>query len=1073
MLRRFLVGALCFVLGFATCIASIVGVGWFAYSKISLESLEKAGLVEVDENSFRDPEAEVDITKLTLKGLVAELGELSKLSEPVSIDTLIERYRLKLPEETLKLLPAGVRSLPLEELLSGDGADKLLAVMRVEDLYPFLPADLLSEPAKEALAGKTLGEVATLNLGNLLSDVKLGYLLGVKYEKNTATGEYEPIYRNPDQPTMPELLSEVNAAELLDLFANGGDIAEIFGKYMNDALVSHFFGSFMDLSDFPLGGVLEGKTFGDVLAYDEASGSYNLVLSELLGGSFAELFGFTPIYHDETAKDFIIGWTDKNGEPVYGIMRGMATVSPSTLLLGSVDVAVLLADVYLGDVLSYRPTFDDEGNITVWRDADGNAASGIMEPLVSLKLGEITDGSFDFRAILDGVYVGDLLSYTPVKDDPLDPDRITGWTKDGASVKGIDLAMANIDLGRLLGDDTYEIGSAFDSLLLGELLGYERRDGVWYEAAGSANKVSELYATVADLSIGSLISGESDLESVLSGLYLGDLLNYEKTVDGGVITWCETRKDAGGNLILDGAGNPKLFPVSALYARIADLTVGEMTSADFSFASIFDGLCLGEVLGYTHDGAWYETKSDGTKGEKLGGVDAALAEIDLGDLLSGEGFDMTAVFKNVYLGEALGYEKGEKLSGDGEAERYRWYKVQKNPDGTTTRLGEIDGIESRISSYKLGALIDGSAEIKTEDLIKGMTIGEILGYTPYYRIDGEGALTDEIEYWCDSDGNRVTGLMAAIAGEEVTALSDGTLMSKIKLGDALDYYYDSGKGAWLVSAPTAENPNPDRVGGIMGVLADKKVSQLSTAIDGVYIGEIMGYVEKAGTWYEVYDESDPSRCVKASGVMAAFAGLTVAEMSNSSAVSSAINDVALGEALGYYYNSSNGKWYASKEPGAAVVDGVMGALADTKIGGLSARLESAKIGELLGYTYDGGVWKDGETAVAPIINKICGATFDTLNSTLDHLTLGDIFTDADLSSGFLALLGGDLASRKAIELNSVPSEATTAIQSAKIGSLMACGILNIDPIAQGKLDLLSSGWRDLTIEQFINFVVGH
>ncbi len=1116
MLRRFLIGVLCFVLGFATCIASIVGVGWVAYSKISLRSLEKSGLIEVDENALRGEGAEVDITKLTLEGLVAEVSKLSRLEEAVSLDLLIERYRLKLPEQTLKLIPEGVRGLPLTEILSERGIEKILESTEVEYLYTFLPSDLLSDPAKEALADKTLAEVAELDLGHLLSDVKLGYLTGVKYEKNAKTGEYEPVYGNPEQPSLNEMLSEINAAELLDLFANGGDIAELFGKYMNDVLVSHFLGAFMDLSDMPLGGMLEGKTFGEVLVFDEKTGVYSLSLGTLIGGTFAELLDLTPIYHDAETEDFIIGWRDAKGEPVYGVMRGIAEKSVETLLSENFDVMALLSDVYLGDVMSYRPTFDGEGNLLTWKDAEGNAASGIMAPLVELKLGEITGGSFDFVSVLDGVYVGDLLSYTPVKGDPLDPDRITGWTKDGTPLTGVELATASIDLGRLLSDDTYKIGSAFDSLLLGELLGYEKRDGVWYEA-GKNERASELYAKVAELSVGALISGEADFESVLSDLYLGEM---------------------------------------------------------------------------------------------------------------------------------LGYEKGERISGDGEEERYKWYKIEKNPDGTTTRIGEVDGIEARIASYKLGALINGTAEINAEELITGMTIGEIMGYTPHYQTDGDGEPTDEIDYWCDGNGIRVTGLMAAIAGEEIAAFEDGTLMSRVALGDVLGYYYDSENGVWLVSAPSDGQPTPARVGGIMGVLADKKVdqlstavdgvfigeimgyvekngtwyevydgtdpsrnvkasgvmaafagltvgrmsdadavtaamnkvklgdamgyyydtangvwleseggervggitasfvdltvgemsdpntvteamntvtlgdamgyyyvstngvglvsapidgqptpakvdgimgvlagkkiNQLSTAIDGVYIGEIMGYVEKSGTWYEVYDGTDPSRNVKASGVMAVFAGLTVGEMSDPSAVTGAINSVTLGEALGYCYKESNQTWYESSAADAKPVSGVMGALAGTKIGGLSAKLESARIGELLGYE-DGGrnsagavIWKDGGSDVAPIINKICNCGLGDLSSTLNSLVLGDIFTKSELESGFFRLLGADPAS---IELKDVPTEATEAVKMATIGALMDAELLEIDAYSDSLSALcMSRGkdrdyWKTLTFQRFIAFVV--
>ena len=1306
MLRRFLVGFLCFVLGFATCIASIVGVGWIAYSKISLESLEKSGIIEIDEETLRGEGAEVDITKLTLAGLVAEISKLSTLEEEVSINLLIDRYQLKLPEETLKLIPEGVRDLPVTDIFSDKGVETVLATTKVEYLYTFLPSDLLSDPAKEALKGKSLGEVAELNLTYLLSDVKIGYLTGVKYEKNDETGEYEPIYKNPDQPSLSELISEINAAELLDLFANGGDIAELIGKYMSEVLVSQFLGAFMDLSDLPLGGAMEGKTFGEVLIYDEATGVYNLSLSALLGGSFAEMLDLTPIYNDPASKDFVIGWQNSKGESVYGVMRGIAGKSLSDLLSGGFDVMKLMNDVYLGDVMSYRPVFDGNGEIVSWKDADEKAASGVMASLVELQLGELTDGSFDFASVLDGTYVGDLLGYTPVKDDPLDPERITGWTKDGVAVKGVDLAaagidlgrlmsddtydistafdslrlgellgyekrgdswyeaagsdvevarlyaeiadlsvgemtaggfdfatvfedlylgdvlghmldggvwyeknpdgtrgeqlsavdatlagisigdrtdggidmatvfdglylgdllgytpikddpldperitgwtengtalsgvdlaMANIDLGKMLGDDDYEVSSAFDSLLLGELLGYEKRGDSWYEAAGSDVEVSELYAAVADLSVGALMAGNADLEGTISGLYLGDLLNYEKVVNGTEITWYETRTDGSGNVILDGDGEPKLFEVSALYARIADLTVGEMTAPGFSFQSVFEGLLLGDVLGYTYESdAWYETKPDGTRGEKLGAIDAALSDMDLGELLRGDGFDLTSVFSNVYLGEALGYEKGEKTSADGDPERYRWYKIEKNPDGSTTRLGEIDGIEARLASYKLGALIDGSAEIKTEDLISGMSIGEIMGYTPYYKTDGDGEPTDEIDYWCDKNSVRVTGLMAAIAGEEITTLENGTLMSKIKLGDALGYYYDEDDCVWLVSAPIDGQPKPEKVSGIMGVLADEKVDQLGTAVDEVKIGEIMGYVEKNDGWYEVYDETDPSRNVKASGVMAAFAGLsvgkmsdssavteamnkvklgdamgyyydtdsgswlvsapidgqpkpakvggitaafvdlTVGQMSDSGAVTGAVNGVTLGDALGYYYNKDNGKWYESAEPGAKVVGGVIGALVDTKIGDLSTRLESAKIGELLGYTYD-GVWKDGETAVSPLINKICEARLDSLGSTLDALTLGDIFTAEEIDSTAFFKLLQDPAT---IKLEDIPEKATEAVQTATIGALMNAGLLKLADGTQSQLNAIctfggkdASYWKTLTIEGFITFI---
>ena len=813
------------------------------------------------------------------------------------------------------------------------------------------------------------------------------------------------------------------------------------------------------------------------------------------------------------------------------LYASIADLSVGALISGEVDIEATLAEIYLGELLGY-----DKRDGTWYESKTSDVKiSELYASIADLSVGALISGEVDIEATLAEIYLGELLGY-----DKRDGTWYESKTSD-VKVTEFYALIADLSIGDLTSGEV-DLEQTLADLYLGELLGYDKREGTWYESKTSDVKVTELYASVADLSIGALISGEADIEATLAELYLGDLLGYEKRGD----TW------------YDGKGSST--KLSRLYAEIAALTVGEMTSGDFRFASIFDGLFLGDVLGYTHDGAWYATNPDGTKGAALGKIDAALAGIELGGLLGGDGFDLASAFASVSIGDALGYYY------DGSD----WYESSA-PDAA-----KVGGIKARIAGYRLGALIDGSLVIDPAQLISGMTIGEVMGYTPVYKLDTLGEPTDEIDYWCDADKNRVTGFLASIAGEEIASLENGSLMSKLSLGDALGYYYDgsdwyesSAVGAakvggimgvlanqkidqlgaaidgvyigeilgyskhgedWYevyIEEDSSENvkasgimaafagltvadmsradtvsaamnkvtlgdalgyyydgsdwyessdADAEKVGGIMGVLADKKIDQLGSAIDGVYIGEILGYSKHGEDWYEVYIEEDSSENVKASGIMAAFAGLTVADMSRADTVSAAMNKVTLGDALGYYYDGSD--WYESSDADAEKVGGIMGSLASEKIGGLSSKLESARIGELLGYTNDGGTWYDGTKEVTPIINKICNATFETLNATLEHLTLGDIFTEEQLSSGFLALLGGDLASRKAIELSTVPDEATSALQNAKIGTLMSCGILNISSEAQTKLDAWSAlagggDWRNFTIEQFINFVVGH
>jgi hypothetical protein len=238
----------------------------------------------------------------------------------------------------------------------------------------------------------------------------------------------------------------------------------------------------------------------------------------------------------------------------------------------------------------------------------------------------------------------------------------------------------------------------------------------------------------------------------------------------------------------------------------------------------------------------------------------------------------------------------------------------------------------------------------------------------------------------------------------------------------MGYYYDNTSGKWLESQPTASNPTPAEI----------------------------------------------------SGITASFADLTVGEMGDGDVITDTINGITLGEAMGYHYDGTN--WLESapsaSNPHPAKVTGVMAALAGTEIGNLSARLDDAKIGELLGYSKDGGIWKDeGGVAASPLINKICDAKLNELDSTLDHLCLGDVFTDADLSSGFFSLLGEDLASRKAIELSEIPDAASSAVQNSTIGKLIDCGLLTIETPTQAILNVTHPNWKTYTIEEFIEALV--
>ena len=129
-LTRFLALLVCFVLGFMSFAGILVGIGYVAYNHVSIDLLNKFG-ANIQTDELFDPDAEVPIDALTIKGIVEEIQLMATLGEEIDIDDLIERYGLTLDEETDKLIPEGLRHLPLATIFGQDGLYYVLSVISV------------------------------------------------------------------------------------------------------------------------------------------------------------------------------------------------------------------------------------------------------------------------------------------------------------------------------------------------------------------------------------------------------------------------------------------------------------------------------------------------------------------------------------------------------------------------------------------------------------------------------------------------------------------------------------------------------------------------------------------------------------------------------------------------------------------------------------------------------------------------------------------------------------------------------------------------------------------------------
>ncbi|MBQ8414810.1 MAG: hypothetical protein IJX58_06175, partial [Clostridia bacterium] len=181
-------------------------------------------------------------------------------------------------------------------------------------------------------------------------------------------------------------------------------------------------------------------------------------------------------------------------------------------------------------------------------------------------------------------------------------------------------------------------------------------------------------------------------------------------------------------------------------------------------------------------------------------------------------------------------------------------------------------------------------------LLSSVYIGNVENYT-CYQADGTvgGDPKDETTYWMTEDGVKITGIEDIIAD--------------FSLGDFL-----------------SGNINTN------------------TLFDEICIGDILGYTEIDGEWVDKEGN-------EVTGVIGAFAGSTIHSVGDD------VNNVLIGDVLGYEQDEESGDWYKTNEAGEREkVTGVLAVFADCNIDGIGDKLEDAQLGEILGYELVEETW---------------------------------------------------------------------------------------------------------------------
>ena len=983
---------LVFVLGFLSCAGAIFGVGYIAYTKITLQDLVDRGWIDYDPANTFNPDAEVYLPNTTLQQFVSEIVTLWNLDTSLTLEVLMNRYGVTFVDGILNRIPEGALKVDLRSLFTAEGLVSILENTSTEYIFTYVPEGVLSQAARDKLKNKTLMDVVRLDLVYLLEGIEIGHFLGVEYELDEENGEYYVVYSDPDHPRLPELVAPLGISKVLEAVKNGEGLLSVVKKDIGNVMLESIFGSFMDLDSMAIKSLIQDTPLADIIVQD-ANGMYVISIDALFAdATIAKLMGYEPVYLyndlceplvDENGEPITFGFVDSDGNSVTGIARGLAYGGISGLSSGVVDVDDLLSEAYLGDALGYVPNYDLSGNVIEWyaldysgqkveysivTDSFGNkkyasncttAPDPIFKNAVNTAIGDLTGGDFDTGSLFDGVYVGEAMGYIGIQ-------KIEG----GELV--FDFAFDKD------GNPIYETDSDGNLIYneLGEPSQVKYPVFEWYydDNGQPGEKVSGANSIIADVNIGRLLDSNSGYEvsDVFDGTLGGHLLGYnpvDEDNDGVIDYWTKItdKKDENGD------------PIDENGDGVADTE---------------------EVI--------------------LSGMDKGVANLDLGKLMNDPDYDLATAFNDVYFGEIMGYytlfeetfkqvydENGDPVIGENslpltEFDGYIWYTNGSDGEKGTADDEVLGVFDKKISNYKVGEILSGDVELTADSIIEGLTIADVLGYTSEERVvsSADCSVSTSVTIWYNGT-ERLSGVIAAIADKNINDISSA--IDNIYIYDVLGYVGVGGK--WYAIEDDVTNPGELLLvekSGLILHLVDLSVTDLSdpdkvdNVIKNMEVGEVLGYEKREARdehgnviykttengelvydengnlvpeyeWYTLdnKDNDDPSddEWVLATGVMKILSGKKVSDLNND-----IINDITVKDVLNYREATSDGTdvdgeiYYVGDllDANGKKVSGLMLALADTKISDLEGESYEIKLGQIMGfYMKEEGYKTDG------------------------------------------------------------------------------------------------------------------
>lgn len=524
------------------------------------------------------------------------------------------------------------------------------------------------------------------------------------------------------------------------------------------------------------------------------------------------------------------------------------------------------------------------------------------------------------------------------------------------------------------------VKDAFRHARLGELAGYTRNEenGSWNFNNARLNRFSAVIYKLFDIELSeiapngkpSVASVKAAVKNAVGDMAIGEAAGYTKGADG---KW--------------NFANEYLKKFPGVANALLDIKLKDCTSASNIKAAVKNAvmsMTVGDAMGYTKDenGKW--RKADGTLLSDGNTQDKMLAEIcdkTLQEVYDNRN-DLTKLFGDVKAGDLMnGYVYCDgagddcEVTSEGHVHDKGWYK----------NGGKVGALEEKIADMPVEKLLN---DFNIDEVLDGVTIGETM--------------------------NRLE-----CTGDETTCKVREKDPSHVCSAKSKGWYKKNADGKYV---PT-EDVLMDKISGLLitDLMHDKV--DLNETFKDTYLGEVMKKVRCNGEddcnvpthehtgdhvtgWYkkQTDEHGNVTYVLAADGVlMEKMSDQKLgALMDGSLNLEETFKDVKLGEVMkNVYCDGSDGceiththevGWYKKNADGEyAKVDVLMQKINEQKLGNimnggmeLATVFDGVKLGEVLKYDYDGGVWKKEDKKVGAIENAVADILLsDMLNGNLD------------------------------------------------------------------------------------------